>query len=662
MRKLLIALFTSIILIIVYSCGGSSMGGYDDVLKVLNLKEIPSQLDYPDDDAIIIKETHKVEMTIKDNWKLETKEQVYIAKKIFRNLEKYSEVEIDLSESEHLEGIEARTIKPDGSFVKVEDKDFYWSKGKTEGSTFYLDEESVKFTFPALEKNCIIEYTYTIRKDFPFIMDVWYIQDYDPILYNKYELTLPVILLDPVKGAGWKWRYRAYNYKLKEPEQIKNVNPGEMSSTEAVTFNWAVQNVKPLRYEKMMPPVIEHLGYVKFAPSEWENWTNVTKWYYKNYFQPQLKITPKIKQKAEELTSNLLDEKTKIEKLFQFTQNLRYVSIALGDGTIRPHEPEEVLKNEYGDCKDKSTLLIALLRSIDIKAKSVLVKTANKGKIDKDFPNWNFNHMIVQVETADGKKIWLDPTVKYCPVGEIPWTCEDVQVIVLNDDGSSSLASTPMSFAGDNQNKINIKLNIISEEEVVFDVNMIVTGENNLEYKNALEDISNDGFKKFIKSFISDDFLNAEILDYSISKLEDVNSNLEINFKFKVNNAFQKQGDLYFLNINPYKILSWDMSFLSQEERNFDIRFPYLFKIEKNIDVNYPTEKFTIRNIPEDVTINNKQFVYFKTIINKEGQVKFNELFTLTSRNIKPTDYKNFVNSFEKIKTKQQEKIIFIKI
>lgn len=96
-----------------------------------------------------------------------------------------------------------------------------------------------------------------------------------------------------------------------------------MHSNETVKFKWEVKNIKPVRYEKMMPPLIENLGYFKFAHSDWDSQTNVTKWYYKNYFQPQIKITPKIKQTAEELTKDCADEKSKIEKLFQFTQNLR---------------------------------------------------------------------------------------------------------------------------------------------------------------------------------------------------------------------------------------------------------------------------------------------------------------------------------------------------
>ncbi|MBN2572313.1 MAG: DUF3857 domain-containing protein [Ignavibacteriales bacterium] len=661
-RNLILLSFLFLGLLILCSCGGGSLSQLDDVKELLQLKEFPTQEEYPDDEALVLKESHKMQMNINSNWELETYETIYIAKKLFRNIENHTEVEIELLEGEHIEELSARTIRVDGSIIDIDSKDFYYAKGQTEGSTFYTDRESVKFTFPGAEKNCIIEYTYRIRKEFPFVMDSWYIQGYDPILYNEYKLILPVIVLDPINGAGWQWRYKVYNYKLNQPEQLENINPGDMRSTQSVTFKWAVKNIKPFRPEKLMPHFSEYISYVKFAPSEWESWNNISEWYYKYYFKPQLKITPKIKQKAEDLTIGCPDEKSKIEKLFSFVQNLRYISIALGDGNIRPNEPEQVLFNEYGDCKDKSTLLISLLQSLNIKAKPVLVRTANYGDIDKDFPNWNFNHMIVNVEASDGKKLWLDPTVQYCPINEIPWLCEDIQVLVLNDDGTSSVAKLPMSIASDNQNKMNVLVEIKSEDEVIFNVSMILSGEQNLYFKNQLVDVTNEEFKKFVKSLVVDDFLNAEILDYSFSSLDSINSNLKINYKFKVSNAFQKQADLYFLNINPYKIFTIDMSFLIEQKRNYDIQFPYLFRLERNIDVIYPTDIFSVRNLPEDVTISEKPFTYFKTLIGKEGSIKLNENFTLKSRKVTPKEYKDFLNSFEKINSKQQEKIIFTKI
>ena len=58
----------------------------------------------------------------------------------------------------------------------------------------------------------------------------------------------------------------------------------------------------------------------------------------------------------------------------QFVQNkIRYVSLSFGSNAYHPHHPDEVLQNRYGDCKDKSLLLLSLLRAAGIQAWPALV-------------------------------------------------------------------------------------------------------------------------------------------------------------------------------------------------------------------------------------------------------------------------------------------------
>ncbi len=54
---------------------------------------------------------------------------------------------------------------------------------------------------------------------------------------------------------------------------------------------------------------------------------------------------------------------------------IRYVGIYLGDGGIVPNYADDTLRNRYGDCKDKSTLLVALLAAKGIEAESAMVNS-----------------------------------------------------------------------------------------------------------------------------------------------------------------------------------------------------------------------------------------------------------------------------------------------
>ena len=70
-----------------------------------------------------------------------------------------------------------------------------------------------------------------------------------------------------------------------------------------------------------------------------------------------------VKAKAAALVKGKTDDMAKVKALYDYvSRNIRYVSLSFGLGRIQPHAASEVLANGYGDCKDKNTLLAALLR------------------------------------------------------------------------------------------------------------------------------------------------------------------------------------------------------------------------------------------------------------------------------------------------------------
>lgn len=89
-----------------------------------------------------------------------------------------------------------------------------------------------------------------------------------------------------------------------------------------------------------------------------------------------------------------------------------------------------MLRNNYGDCKDKANALAVMCREIGVDAYKVLVN--RNGTVDPEFPHWQFNHMIVYLPKYE---LWLDPTDNLAPFGQL----------ALGDAGSYGmiLAETP---------------------------------------------------------------------------------------------------------------------------------------------------------------------------------------------------------------------------
>ena len=161
--------------------------------------------------------------------------------------------------------------------------------------------------------------------------------------------------------------------------------------------------------------------------------------------QQSVTPTPEIRAKAAELTRDATTREEKVRALYNYVATrFRYISISFGIGRYQPHAAAEVLKNEYGDCKDKHTLLASLLEAVGIEAYPVLMNSSRH--IDPDVPSpGQFDHVITAVpETPQGSKlIWLDTTTEVAPFGFLAFALRDKQALVIPGASPPLLVSTP---------------------------------------------------------------------------------------------------------------------------------------------------------------------------------------------------------------------------
>lgn len=90
--------------------------------------------------------------------------------------------------------------------------------------------------------------------------------------------------------------------------------------------------------------------------------------------------------------------------------SVRYHSVSIGEGGYRPRPVADIWQTRYGDCKDVSVLLTAMLRAMEIDAVCALVDTVAGEDLSAGLAHvMAFNHCIVRVR-LDGETYWLDPT------------------------------------------------------------------------------------------------------------------------------------------------------------------------------------------------------------------------------------------------------------
>lgn len=129
-------------------------------------------------------------------------------------------------------------------------------------------------------------------------------------------------------------------------------------------------------------------------------------------------------------------------------ERVRYTGVEFSEAEIVPVTPAETIARGYGDCKDKSTLLTALLRQAGLDARVALLAAGSDPDVPEGLPGLGlFNHVIVRV--GGDEPFWIDATAENARVGVLPQMDEGRLVLVAAPD-TTTLTPTPLSESEDN--------------------------------------------------------------------------------------------------------------------------------------------------------------------------------------------------------------------
>jgi tetratricopeptide (TPR) repeat protein len=176
--------------------------------------------------------------------------------------------------------------------------------------------------------------------------------------------------------------------------------------------------------------------------STFSNWQQLGQWY-AELQKPRATVSPAVQAKADQLVRGLSTPADKARAVYNYvSENIRYVSLSFGLGRYQPHSADEVLSNQYGDCKDKATLFEAMLAAEHIDSYPVLINAERK--LDPDMPSpGQFDH-VINIVILDGKPHWADTTAGVAPFGFLLTPLRDKQALAIPLAAPASLQKTPM--------------------------------------------------------------------------------------------------------------------------------------------------------------------------------------------------------------------------
>jgi tetratricopeptide (TPR) repeat protein/transglutaminase-like putative cysteine protease len=427
--------------------------------------------------------------------------------------------------SDKLDVAYVRVIKPDGSVVTAQESGI--QDVTYPNALMYTDYHEKHISVPALRPGDVLEYRYIRNIVNPLTPGQFWtsydFRDRGIVLDEQLEINIPksrAIKLKNEPGADPKITdegdRRIYRWKHShlEDEEDADRKPGRHPRR---------------RLEDDEPPSVELTTF--------ESWQQLGDWY-ANLEKDRREPNDAIKAKAAELVQGKSSNLEKVKAIYDYvSRDYRYVSLSFGLGRYQPHSASEVLANGYGDCKDKNTLLAALLAAQGFDSTSVLI--GSQHLLDPDIPSPSqFDHVITRVN-VDGQEIWLDSTNGVAPFQLLVYPLRDKQALAVAADGKSALVTTPASLPFESYDRNSIAGALNDTGKLTAHFKTVARGDAEMGIRFTARQIPNNKWKDMFEMMLGSTIMKGvEISNFKMRDPSDSDLPFDVEFDLSVSNYF----------------------------------------------------------------------------------------------------------------------------
>ncbi len=547
----------------------------------------PDARDYPNADTLVLFNHFSHDVLPTGQSRYTTHQVVKILTE--RGIQKYGDIAIPYQPAAQNIGVNiARTITADGMVLQPPDEAYNdVTPPGLLSYNLYSDAMWKVISMVGLAPGVCIEYKVTLEDKVAggetWITGGYNFQSTEATLETKYALQMP---------KAWHLQWEIAN----TTSQTKPLVP-QISYTEndTVIYIWKYGETSALELEDGMPHVndtVPRLHYSSIA-----GWQAVYTWY-KDLAKERYISDVHIAEKVHHLTRDLETDEAKVRAIYNFVASkIRYVGIELGQSAYQPSHATEVFQMQYGDCKDKTTLLISMLDLAGIKAYPCLISMAPYQRVDTTLPFLSqFNHMITAVPTGVDTYIWLDTTAA-CSYGDLPYSTQGRTGFLISDT-HGVFVETPVFPPESNRLVSTTELTLSSKGAAHGTLHIQTSGQYSLNTRWTYQQVHPNALKTTLATELSQQFPGIQIERCDVSDLSDLNVPVEINLGFHVENYAESLGTGVLLRLPIDEFAAYAETF-ARAERAYSLDFGYPMQIEKTIRIRIPEGWTAV--LPDDI-------------------------------------------------------------
>ncbi len=296
-------------------------------------------------------------------------------------------------------------------------------------------------------------------------------------------------------------------------------------------------------------------------------------------------------------------------RALQFVQEqISYVSMSIGHGAYRPSGPETVLERRYGDCKDKSVLLVALLRELRIESQPALVHSRRGRTLPDSLPSpFAFDHAIVRMQIGTNT-YWLDGTAtkQYAELSpSVPADFEQALVLTV---GTLGLAAIPRPATDASRKEIFMTFDLHKGVEQPATLSVVARYSAQLadEMRQVLARTSLDQRKTDYLNYIARYYAGAKLAGPIVVNDDKAADVVEVRESYTLDSGFTKKGTKIELMLHADELYGYADP-VSSTVRRAPLALDFPIYIRQNISVLLP-ESWPVT--PGKTRIDNPAFHY----------------------------------------------------
>ena len=572
-------------------------------------------------------------------------EQHYLIKILNdRGKENFGEVTIPYDSTYETVDLEyARTVKPDGTVVTVGDKNIR-DVSMYLNFPMYSNARARIISMPEVAPGSVLEYKVRVYRtklvngrDFD---SLYWLQADEPLILQKFRITLP---------GDVALRTKVVNDEYNPDPKHFSLMPQRTDRAGEVTYDLEIRDVPQIIPEPAMPALSKIDPYL--AVSTFTAWKEIYEWW-KPLYLDKLTADDDMKNKVDELTKGKATRKEKIAAIYGFcAQDIRYVGVEYGDAGYEPHDAREIFRNKYGDCKDKSILLIALLKIAGIEAYPVLISTRDHVDISEDLPCLMFNHAITAV-VSDKDLIFMDATASTVSFGDLPEDDQDRRVLVFYPD-HYEFVRTPLFDPEHNRVLKTTRIRVKDDESIL--------GERTVETWGSFRQVQRYWaiytmptlLEETIKQRVRSIAENGILLSYSIKNAQELEKPIDFSYRFSASR--------YFIDAGPIRLMDQtkgiDTSVVASEKRRYPLETGGLRTDEEVLEVELPAS-FAVKYLPQAVSIDAPWFSLESGYKTQGRTLLYTTRLRVKRREVSREEYPEYKKIMEELASRLNQQVI----